>query len=122
VNKDFSTVEKIYKHVDTKRTMNGEKEGVAFDSTAPPPSTRSSMETPAVCIADEAHHVSSPGAANGRDDSGIIPDTPNMDEISENSLSPTVSINSFNGGDLTGQADEVYDKLLNDIIRVRSNK
>jgi hypothetical protein len=119
VNKDFSTVEKIYKHVDTKRTMNGEKEGVAL---APPSSTRSSMETPAVCLADEAHQVLSPGAANGRDDSGIIPDTPNMDVISENSLSPTVSINSFSGGDLTGQADEVYDKLLNDIIRVRSNK
>ncbi|TID31154.1 hypothetical protein CANINC_000262 [Pichia inconspicua] len=91
VNKDYSTVENIYKHADTHKISKIEEEGELGVSNL-----------------------------SLMDKSPVSKTTDNRAESLEPTtypLSPTVSINSM-GED----PDEVYERILNDVIRVRSNK
>lgn len=93
VNKDYSTVENIYKHADTHKISKVSDEG--------------DLGVSKLSLADKSS----------------VSESKENDDHDENSepmiypLSPTVSINS-----MEEDPDEVYERILNDVIRVRSNK
>jgi hypothetical protein len=126
VNKDFTTVEKIYKHVDPKRVpreispisetsntvsnANGSKFGFGwFGNSTAESATNSNFNNNINANSDTIN-------PNVEKNNSGISDSPILDD---ELLSPTLSHNST--GDIK-DADEVYERILNNVIRVRSNK
>lgn len=95
VNKDFSTVEKIYGHVDARRgsvVSNNDENNTSNVNITP---QKASLTTD-------------------------VDNTADLGFGSE--LSPTVSLNSFENYADGGVTDEMYDRILDNMIKVRSNK
>ena len=120
VNKDFTTVEKIYKHADAKRAISQETENVVDNKLTNNETVSSPISPISNKIVDQANisNLSLHGMNQGINDDYKVDDS----LIDENPLSPTLSLNSFKDDEFTEQADEVYDRILNNVIRVRSNK
>lgn len=118
VNKDFSTVEKIYKHADAKRVdkegnIKSAKDSVTSHASGSKDGTGSSNGAPA---------IDDPTKTDRNVNESLKSIDGNPIDDNDSILSPTVSINSFDGQHAKDQADEVYDRILNNVIRVRSNK
>lgn len=108
VNKDFSTVEKIYKHVDAKRVPRE-----ILPIAESPISENNNVGNNSETNFNSNSEANIANNLNNNSDSAILDD---------DTLSPTISHNSLSDGEIIGQADEVYERILNNVIRVRSNK
>lgn len=92
VNKDFSTVEDIYKHVDSN-ARRGSVEPLAKDLPKVP-------------------------------SSGELKDsrTTTVEDLGDEELSDIVSLNSIENYNNPLAADEMYDRILDNVVKVRSNR
>ena len=134
VNKDFTTVETIYKHADAKRAASRNYDASSSGDSSISPSGKSGLGNGNAqsTKSSDILKTSSADADTSAADSKTIPgedrvsnraSSPDIDaSATDNTLSPTVSISSINEGDIKDQADEVYERILNNVIRVRSNK
>lgn len=124
VNKDFTTVETIYKHADAKRasskgeTVNSD----SFEDFTTPVNAQSGKSS-AISATASGTDAAETKTLPGEDRVCAMASSQSMEATAtDNTLSPTVSISSINEGDIKDQADEVYERILNNVIRVRSNK
>lgn len=134
VNKDFTTVETIYKHADAKRAASRNQDTSSSGGSPISPSGKSgigsgnvqstkSSDISKISAADTDISAAESKTVFGEDRVSNRASSPDIDASAiDNTLSPTVSISSINEGDIKDQADEVYERILNNVIRVRSNK